>query len=95
MKIYCEIPDHIGRIFKEFLQISEEDDRSVGHYMALYVARKAQDVLYDQWHKLDWQLRVSWGGDEKITQEEIGNKIDILEIFCREMEGQGWRNYEI
>ena len=89
MKIYCEIPDDVGQIFKEFLLISEEDDQSVGHYMALYIARHASHGLCVQWRRLDREMPEEWGGKKKTQekQEEIESKVDILEKFCREREG--------
>lgn len=87
MRINCEIPDDIGQIFKEFLQISEEGDRSVGQYMALYIARDARYSLLDRWHTLSWEMHVGRGDGKEIAQKENENKIGILEKFCREQEG--------
>lgn len=89
MKIYCEIPDDVVKIMKEFLLISREGDQSVGQHMALYIARHASHGLRAQWRRLDREMPEEWGGKKKTQeeQEEIESKVDILEKFCREREG--------
>lgn len=82
MKIYCEIPDDVVRIFKEFLLISKDDDQSVGQRMAWCIADEAKRKLLEQWHRLSWEMHVGRGGSKK-TQEEVESKIDILEKFCK------------
>ncbi len=87
MRINYEIPDDVGRIFKEFLLISREGDQSVGQHMTLRVANEAKRKLHDQWNRLSWEMHVGRDDGKKRTQEEIERRIDILEKFCREREG--------
>lgn len=84
MRINYEIPDDVGQIFKEFLLISKDDDQNVGQHMALYIADEAKCKLFEQWHRMSWEMHGGRGGSKK-TQEEVESKIDILEKFCREM----------
>lgn len=81
MKIYYEIPDDVGQIFKEFLLISKDDDQSAGQQMALYVAGDAKRQLLDQWDRLDWEMHADRGDGKKIARKEIRRRIDILEKF--------------
>ena len=87
MKIYCEIPDDVGQIFKEFLLISREGDQSVGQHMALRVANEAKRKLHDQWNRLSWEMHVGRDDSKEIAQKEIENRLGILEKFCRGQEG--------
>lgn len=87
MKIYYEIPDDVGQIFKDFLLISKDDDQNVGQHMALYIARDARYRLLDQWCKLGREVHVDRGNGKGIARKEIAHRVDILEKFCREQEG--------
>lgn len=87
MKIYYEIPDDVGQIFKEFLLISREGDQNVGQHMAWRVANEAKRKLHDQWHTLSWEMHVGRGDGKEIAQKEIENRLGILEKFCRGQEG--------
>ena len=87
MKIYCEIPDDVEEILKEFLLISKKDAQNIAQRMALYIAREARYRLLDQWCKLGREVHVDRGNGKEIARKEIAHRVDILEKFCREREG--------
>ena len=83
MRINYEIPDDVGRIFKDFLLMNWDDDQNVGQHMALCVANEVKHKLHEQWRKLDGEAHVDRGDGKKIARKEIRRRIDILENFCR------------
>lgn len=87
MKIYCEIPDHIGRIFKEFLQISDQSDDDIAGYIILYLQESALQAL-EAHRQREVGREIDQGRDyyAKLTEEkqEIDNEIADLTWFGSE-----------
>lgn len=87
MKIYCEIPDHIGRIFKEFLQISDQGDGDTAGYIILYLQESALQKL-EAYRQREVNREIAQGRDyyAELTEEkqEIDNKIADLTYFGHE-----------
>lgn len=87
MKIYCEIPDHIGQIFKEFLQISDQGDGDTAGYIILYLQESALQKL-EAYRQREVNREIAQGRDyyAELTEEkqEIDNKIADLTYFGHE-----------
>lgn len=87
MRISCEIPDHIGRIFKEFLQISDQSDSDMAGYIILYLQESALQAL-EAHRQREINREIAQGRDyyAELTEEkqEIDNKIADLTYFGRE-----------
>lgn len=87
MRINCEIPDHIGRIFKEFLQISDQSDDDIAGYIILYLQESALQAL-EAHRQREIGREIDQGRDyyAKLTEEkqEIDNKIADLTYFGSE-----------
>lgn len=87
MRISCEIPDHIGRIFKEFLQISDQGDGDTAGYIILYLQESALQKL-EAYRQREVNREIAQGRDyyAELTEEkqEIDNKIADLTYFGHE-----------
>ena len=80
MKIYCEIPDHICRIFEEFLQISDQVDGDMIGYIILFLKESALHKLRTRYRELEQEIDKSQDDGKKEDQKEVGDK--IFELIC-------------
>lgn len=87
MRINCEIPNNIGRIFKEFLQISDQSDSDMAGYIILYLQESALQAL-EAHRQREVNREIAQGRDyyAELTEEkqEIDNKIADLTYFGHE-----------
>lgn len=80
MRISCKIPDHIGRIFKEFLQISDQVDGDMIGYIILFLKESALHKLRTRYRELEQEIDKSQDDGKKEDQKEVGDK--IFELIC-------------
>lgn len=80
MKIYCEIPNHICRIFEEFLQISDQVDGDMIGYIILFLEEAALHKLRTRYRELEQEIDKSQDDGKKEDQKEVGDK--IFELIC-------------
>lgn len=84
MKIYCEIPDDITQIFKEFLQISDQSDGDMAEYMIFFLEEAARHKLSKQWDEIEKEIEEKPSQRKEEEQEEIADKILKLSFFGSE-----------
>lgn len=80
MKIYCEIPDHICRIFKEFLQISDQSNVDMAEYIILFLKESALHKLRTRCRELEQEIDKSQDDEKEKERKEVGGK--IYDLIC-------------